>query len=413
MTRAVDTIVVGAGQAGLATARCLHERGIGHVVLERGRIGEAWRSRWDSLRLLTPNWMTRLPGYRYEGPEPDGFMNRDELVAFFEGYVRRSGLTVREGVTVRTAHRDGGRFEVETDGEHLHSENLVVATGHAAVAAVPTIMSELLDPSIHQLHSSQYRNPEALTAGGVLIVGAGASGLQLAAELRRHGRKVVVAVGRHARAVRRYRGRDLWWWLDRIGSLDVTADEVADLEAARRAPSLGLTGAGGGIDIDLGTLARDGVETVGRVLDISGTRVELGANLENDVADADRRLSRLLDRFDVFAEAGGVDARLPPSCRPPALRVSSQPVRLDLAASGITNVIWCTGFRRAYDWLDVPVLDGAGEVIHRRGVTPVPGLYVMGQRFQWRRGSHFIDGVGHDARHVVASIERRSASEAA
>lgn len=409
----VDTVVVGAGQAGLAASRSLAELGVEHVVLERGRVAEAWRNRWDSLRLLTPNWMTRLPGHSYRGSDPEGFMSRDEVVEFFEDYARMSGPAIHEGVEVTRVGRESRHFLVETDaGTHL-ARNVVVATGHAAVPQVPARPAAALDPAVHQLHSSSYRNPGLLPPGDVLVAGSGASGLQLACELRRDGRRVVIAAGRHARAVRRYRGRDLWWWLERLGSLDVTADEVGDLEAARRTPSLGLTGMDGGVDLDLGTLARSGVEPAGRVIDASGTVVRFGANLAGDTAQADRRLLQLLDRFDLHARETGIDRLLGPPARPMPLRLGSGPGSLDLAGNGISTVLWATGFRRDYRWLDVPVLDEGGEIIQRRGETPVEGLYVLGLRFQWTRGSHFIDRVGADARHVAESIARRRLSVAA
>lgn len=409
----VDTVVVGAGQAGLAVSFSLTEAGVDHVVLERGRVAETWRNRWDSLRLLTPNWMTRLPGYAYGGPNPEGFMSRDELVSFFESYARLAGPAIREGVEVTRVARESRHFLVETDAGTYLARNVVLATGHAAIPRIPARLSDGLDPAVHQLHSSSYRNPARLPSGGVLVVGSGASGLQLACELRRDGRRVVIAAGRHARAVRRYRGRDIWWWLERMGSLDVTADEVVDLEAARRTPSLGLTGVEGGVDIDLGTLARLGVQPAGRLIDASGMVVTFGANLAGDADQADRRLTQLLDRFDLHAADTGIDHLLGPPTRPVPLRPGDGPESMDLDASGISTVLWATGFGRDHRWLDVPVLGEDGEIVQRRGETPVPGLYVLGMRFQWTRGSHFIDRVGADARHVAEAIALRRSAAAA
>lgn len=407
-----STIIIGGGQAGLAAAHALSERGVDHVIFERGRIAERWRHRWDGLHLLTPNWMTRLPGYRYQGSDPDGFMARDDIVAFFEDYARRSKARIREGVNVSSVRSVGDGFVVSTNTGVHRAANVVIATGYAAEPAVPRSLSEGLNPSIRQIHSDAYRRADLLPPGGALVVGAGASGLQIACELRRQKRRVLLAVGRHARAVRRYRGRDIWWWLEATGSLSVTLDEVADVEASRRAPSLGLSGSDGGSDLDLGVLRKMGVETLGRVLGINGSRVELGSNLESDSAEADARLYRLLDRFDLYATQMGLDGELEAPVRPLPTRVPSGATVIDLAAAGITSVVWATGYRRSYHWLEVPVLDAHGEIIHHRGVTPVRGLYVLGIRFQWTRASHFIDGVGDDARYLADVIAHRTLAAA-
>ncbi len=284
---------------------------------------------------------------------------------------------------------------------------MVLATGQCGRPTVPAF-ADGLDPAISQLHAARYRNPGSLPAGGVLVVGAGASGMQIAAELAEAGREVILATGRHARAVRRYRGRDLWWWLEQIGSLDQTVDEVEDIDAARRAPSLGLTGAEGGRDIDLGTLERQGVRIAGRVLGVDGRTVDLGDNVDLDAAEADRRLLNLLDRFDDWARGRSIEDELEPPLRPVPVRVHT-PVSggVDLGAAQIGTVIWATGYRQSYPWLDVDVLDDRGEVVHRRGVTGVPGLYVLGLRFLWRRGSHFVDGVGRDAEYLADAIASR------
>lgn len=407
-----DTIVIGAGQAGLAMSRCLQDAGIGHVVLERGRLAERWRSeRWDSLRMLTPNWMTRLPGRGADVEEPDGFMSKDDLVELLESYAASFGAPVREQTAVTRVEETAAGFMVTTEaGGKLTARNVVVATGQCGRPVVPDF-AEDIDPAIEQLHAARYRNPVAHGAGGVLVVGAGASGLQIAAELAEAGREVTLAVGRHARGVRRYRGRDLWWWLDEIGSLSQTVDDVSDIDAARRTPSLGLTGAGGGRDIDLGALARGGVTLVGRVRSATGTGMVLGDNLAADAREADGRLRHLLDRFDAHAHARGLDAELDAPTRPVPVRLEAPPPRrLDLADAGITTVVWATGYRQHFPWLAVDVLDGRGEIRHHRGVTESPGLYVLGLRFQWTRGSHFLDGVGRDAEFLTESIVARADS---
>lgn len=402
-----DTIVIGAGQAGLAMSRCLRDAGVDHLVLERGRLAERWRSeRWDSLRMLTPNWMTRLPGRDPQVDDPNGFMSKDDLVGILEEYAASFGAPVREQTEVTRVEEAGEGFVVTTAAGAIAARNVVVATGQTARPSVPGF-ADRLHPAIAQLHASRYRNPDALDRGGVLVVGSGASGLQIAAELADAGREVMLATGRHARAVRQYRGRDLWWWLEQIGSLDQTADEVGDIEAARRAPSLGLTGAGGGRDIDLGTLEREGIRIAGRVLGAEGSAVEFGTNVRQDAAEADERLIRLLDRFDEWAHGSSVEAELGPPLRPLPVRLQA-PVsgEVELRSAGVGTVIWSTGYRQSYPWLAVDVLDDAGEMIHRRGVTSVPGLYVLGLRFLWRRGSHFVDRVGRDAEYLADVIAR-------
>jgi putative flavoprotein involved in K+ transport len=404
-----DTVVIGAGQAGLAMSRCLRDAGVEHLVLERGRLAERWRSeRWDSLRMLTPNWMTRLPGRDVEVDDPDGFMSKDDLVGVLETYASSFGAPVRERTEVTRVEKAASGFVVTTDSGAIAARNVVLATGQCGRPTVPEF-ADRLDPAISQLHASRYRNPDLLPDGGVLVVGSGASGLQIAGELAEAGREVILATGRHARAVRRYRGRDLWWWLEQIGSLDQTVDEVGDIDAARRAPSLGLTGTREGRDIDLGTLERQGIRVAGRVLGAEGSVVDFGDNVAHDVAEADLRLRRLLDRFDEWARTASVDHELDPPVRPLPIRVH-EPVsgRVDLAIARLGTVVWATGYRQSYPWLDLDVLDDRGEMIHRRGVTEVPGLYVLGLRFLWRRGSHFVDGVGRDAEYLADVIAGRA-----
>ncbi|MDH4118063.1 MAG: NAD(P)-binding domain-containing protein [Acidimicrobiia bacterium] len=399
MMRRHDTIIIGAGQAGLALSHQLSARGVDHLLIERGRLAERWRSeRWDSLRLLTPNWMTRLPGWELEaGENPDGFRSKDELVGLLERYARSFDAPVSENTEVTGVYPLHPGFRVETTSGRYEARNVVIATGHSADPKIPGL-ADSLDPGIRQLHSSQYRNPDDLGEGGVLVVGAGASGIQIASELAGAGRRVVLSAGRHARAVRAYRGKDLWWWLDRLGSLDETVDDVPDVEASRRTPSLGLTGSGG--DIDLGTLDRAGVTVAGRVVTGDASVVRFGTNLEEDVSTADRRLRRLLDRFDAQAAMEGLDPFLEPPSRPTPVRLPPAASELDLS-SGFGTVLWATGYCRRYPWLHVDVLDASGDVIQRRGVTSHSGLYVLGMRFQWSRGSHFVDGVGRDAEYLA------------
>jgi putative flavoprotein involved in K+ transport len=404
-----DVIIIGAGQAGLATSACLSRRDIEHVVLDRGRVAERWRSeRWDSLRLLTPRWQSRLPGHAYQGPSPDGFMSMPEVIELFERYAIASRAPVQPHTRVLSLQRFGAGYRARTDRGDLFAKEVVVATGYCDRPAVPQAAAALR-ATLCQLTPSSYRNPASLPDGGVLVVGASSSGAQIADELARSGRHVSLAVGRHIRLPRRYRGADIMWWLDRIGSLDETRRDVIDLAASLSQPSLQLVGSEPARDLDLGTLQQSGVRLCGRLLSASGASVELGEDLERNVRAADAKLTRLLDRIDchAFAEPAGTTAVDKARPRPiDAARLAS-PRRLSLVAEGITSVIWATGYERDYGWLRVPIFDARGEIAHVRGVTPAPGLYAMGLRFQHTRKSSFIDGVAADAEHIAHHIAER------
>jgi len=408
--RHTDVVVVGGGQAGLAMSRCLADRGIEHVVLERGRVGERWRSeRWDSLRLLTPRWQARLPGWRYRGPEPHGFMTRGEVVDYLEGYGRSFAAPVESGVAVTAVERDAAGFRVTTSRGSWSAGAVVVATGHCDVPFVPRLASGL-PRDVAQVVPTRYRRPDQLPDGGVLVVGASSTGVQLAAELQRSGRQVTLAAGKHVRLPRRYRGRDVMWWLDAAGFLDERADAVADLEAARRQPSLQLAGSDDHRPIDLGTLRALGVRIAGRAVRAEGGRVLFADDLAQSVAAAEGRLARVLGRIDAHVERlSAGDAPLAEPIAP--IELPPAPTALDLRAEGIRTVVWATGYRRSYPWLRLPVLDASGEIRHAGGVTPEPGLYVLGLQFLRRRNSSFLDGVGADAAalaaHLGDHVERR------
>jgi putative flavoprotein involved in K+ transport len=403
-----DTIVIGGGQAGLAMSRSLTDRGVDHVVLERGRIAERWRSeRWDSLRLLTPNWMSRLPGWRYDGPDPDGYMTAAEVTDYFARYAEASSAPVVEHCTVESVRAVADRFEVVTTCGVFGARHVVIATGWCDRPWVPA-MARRLSTGITQVTPSDYRNPTSLPQGGVLVVGASATGVQLADELRSAGRDVVLAVGSHSRLPRRYRGMDVFWWLDRIGSLDRTIDEMPDPARARQEPSLQLVGRPGGRRLDLGTLQRSGVRLAGRLDAVDGRRVRFAGDLPVTIANADRRMTRVLADIDTHIAATGLTGEVLAPDPPRNILATTSPDELDLRRSGIETVIWATGFRRSYPWLHLPVLDATGEIRQRRGVTPMAGLYVLGQRFQHFRSSNFIDGVGRDAAFVAHHLACRS-----
>jgi putative flavoprotein involved in K+ transport len=403
--RRVEAVVIGGGQSGLAMSRCLGAIGVEHVVLERGRVAERWRSeRWDSLRLLSPNWQSRLPGFRYQGPDPDGYMTMPEVVDFLGRYARSFDAPVEEGTTVLSVEPAGGGYRVTTDRGDWETSSVVIATGHCDTPFVPRIANGL-PGDVVQVVPSRYRAAGQLPEGGVLVVGASASGVQLADEIHASGRPVTLAVGRHTRLPRVYRRRDILWWLDAMGVFDESADEVFDLKASRAQPSLQLVGRPDRATLDLPVLQERGVRLVGRAMGARDGRVFLADDLVANTAAADVRLARLVQRIDIFAARTGLDGEVGPA-EPfqPFLWPAAAPDEIDLRAAGIRTVVWATGFERRYPWLKVPVLDARGEIRHEGGVTPFPGLYVIGLYFLRRRKSSFIDGVGRDAADLTAHL---------
>lgn len=408
------TLVIGAGQAGLAMSRCLTDDGIDHVVLERGRTAERWRSeRWDSLRLLSPNWATRLPGWTYWGTHPDGYMTAADLAAYLTAYAGSFDAPVEEGHDVRALRRAENGFIVRTSDVSWSARNVVLATGWCDRPRVPGF-SKRLDPAVAQITSSAYRNPDLVPDGRVLVVGAAATGVQIADELARAGREVVLAVGRHSRVPRRYRGMDIWWWLDQIGTFSTTIDEVSDPTQSRNEGAVQLVGRDDHRDVDLRALQGLGVHLTGRLTGTRGNHLTFADDLPVTTAAADGRLTRLLARIDDHIAATGLDREVLPAVIPARLLPTEPISRLHARRDRIAAVVWATGYRRPYPWLQVPVLDSNGEITQRRGITPVSGLYVLGQRFQHRRDSNFIDGVRHDAtyvaRHIASRLRHRSAA---
>lgn len=413
--RRTDVVIVGGGQAGLAMSRCLSGRAIDHVVLERGRVAERWRSeRWDSLSLLTPNWMTRLPGFQYEGPDPDGFMTAPETVVFFERYAASWPAPVETGTAVTAIEIEteinaaGDAFRVTTSHGVWRARNVVLATGYSDRPFVPGI-ADHLDGGIHQVVPSRYRHQGALPDGNVLVVGASATGLQLADEIQQSGRQVVLSVGHHLRVPRRYRGRDIMWWLDRAGILDETEQSVYDIETSRHGPSFQLVGRPDHATLDLQRLHRDGVLVVGHLTAIDGHHLRFDDDLVKTTAAADVKLASLLSRLDRLADRAAFAPFIgePEPFEPLWPEFVTAPTDLNLTAAGVRSIVWATGFRRSYSWLKIPLLDARGELIHQGGVTPLPGVYAMGLPFQRTRKSAFIDGVGADARALTAHIAAR------
>ena len=398
MTTPIDTLIVGAGQAGLALSHHLVAIGHEHVLLERGRLGQSWHERWDSLTLLSPNWMNRLPSGKAHA-EREGFLDRSRFIAYLADYARSFAAPIVEGVEVTSVERIASGFRIVTTGGEWLARSVVVATGDANVPYRP-----LPAPNgVPSLHAAEYRRPDLLPDGRVLIVGGGATGQQLAAELQSAGRDVLLSVGRHSRAPRRYRGRDIFEWLHLLGDFDRTIDQLPNVEAAKRVPLFPLSGANGGEDLGLDLLASHGIAIAGRLTRFDGTTALFADDLEQNVAKADARLHRLLDRIDGHPLAQGTVAEVRE-----LVGLSAGTMTLDVR--GLGAIVWATGYRRAYPWLHVPVFDEAGEIVHTRGITCVPGLYVLGLAYQFRRSSHFIGGVGQDAETLTRKIVAQTAS---
>ena len=399
-----DVVIIGAGQAGLAMSRCLSDRGIGHIVLERGQVAERWRTaRWDSLRLLTPNWQSRLPGFHYDGPDPDGFMSMGEVVHYLERYAESFNAPVESGTRVtRVVATDGG-FRITSDRGEWSARAVVIATGYCDLPRVPALASQI-PGDILQVTPDAYRNPSALPPGGVLVAGASASGIQIAHELRQSGRAVTIAAGTHTRMPRMYRGRDIMWWLDKSGMLDETDEHVYDVTISREQPSLQLIGTATRGTLNLAILKRLGVRVTGRMTAVDGGRVSFADDLVATTVAADVKLAALLSRLDAFAEHTRIEAGEPEPFGPIWPEFTDAPTALDLRGENIKTIVWATGFRRNYAWLQVPVLDTRGEIRHRGGITPAAGLYVIGLYFLRRRKSNFIDGVGADAEALAGHV---------
>jgi len=395
--------VIGAGHAGLAASRLLAERSLDHVVLERGEVANSWRrERWDSLRLLTPNWQTRLPGHAYTGSDPDGYMTMGELIAFLSQFASLSSVPVRTNTNVTSVTRVDGGYHVATSNGEIRCRSLVVASGACNLPSVPSIRSSI-PASIEQFTAFDYRNPGQLPQGGVLVVGPSATGVQLAAEIHQSGRPVTLSVGEHVRLPRTYRGRDVLWWMDISGIWNQRLDEIDDLTRARRLPSPQLVGTPARTTLDLNALSAMGIELVGRLAGVRDGRALFSGGLRNLFALADLKMERLLDAFDEWARLHGREAdveapqRFEPTRVPPSSRL-----QLDLRSGEIRSVVWATGFRPDYRWLQVPVVDEKGHLRHEGGVVvESPGMYALGLPVLRRRKSTFIHGIEDDARELI------------
>jgi len=396
------TVVIGAGHAGLAASHFLTGHSIDHVVLERGDVANSWRSeRWDSLRLLTPNWQSRLPGLRYDGPDPDGYMTMAEVTDFIDRFAKVSAAPVRTGANVTSVRCAADGYRVTASGAEISCRALVIASGACNRPALPPFAASVPE-SVEQRTPFDYRRPDQLPDGRVLVVGASATGVQLAAELQQSGRPVTLSVGEHVRLPRTYRGRDVLWWMDRSGVWDQRYDEIEDLTRARRLPSPQLVGSPERMTLDLNALVSMGVELVGRWAVLRDGSALFSGGLRNVFALADLKMVRLLDAFDEWARTSGRDTDVEAPERFEATRVpESTRLQLDLRSGEIRSIVWATGFRPDYSWLDVPVVDKKGQLRHDGGVVSNPGLYALGLPMLRRRKSTFIHGIEDDAREVI------------
>jgi len=405
-TERVETLVIGGGQAGLAISHHLGRHGLPHLVLERGRVGERWKSeRWDGLKFQFPNWSVRLPDFPFRHDDPDGFADLGAIVNFIDAYAAFVAPPIRCGVEVTRLSRDGAIFLARTSAGTIEAKNVVVATGPYQRAIMPDLLRD--EPELFQVHASHYLNPEQLPAGAVLVVGAGASGAQIAEELLRAGRRVFLSVGQTTRLPRRYRGHDLVWWFEQLGIFNKLPEERGPI---RVYPA--ITGAYGGHTIDYRRFAADGVTLLGRVASARERVLDIAPGLAKSLAEADLYQAAFFDMADEHARTHCLDLPEEPTARaqlpePPCV---TQPIRrLDLRAETINGVIWATGYGVDFGWIDIPAFDAAGHPLQHRGISNVPGLYFLGLQWMSRMASSFMSGVGDDAAVLAGHIAARRA----
>ncbi|OOW01116.1 FAD-dependent oxidoreductase [Pseudomonas sp. MF6396] len=402
----IDTLVVGAGQAGVAMSEHLGRLGVQHLVLERNRIAEAWRTgRWDSLVANGPAWHDRFPGLEFEGLDADAFAGKDQVAAYFETYAKKIDAPIRTGVEVLKVERNEGRpgFTVQTSTGLIEANQVVVATGPFQRPVIPPIAPQL--PGITQLHSADYHNPRQLPEGAVLVVGAGSSGVQIADELQRAGKQVYLSVGAHDRPPRAYRNRDFCWWLGVLGLWDAEG-----VQPGKEHVTIAVSGARGGHTVDFRKLAHQGITLVGLTRAFDQGVVSFEANLAENIARGDENYLALLDAADDYIARNGLDLPGEPEARHmlPDPQCLTQPIlELDLAKAGVSSIIWATGYSTDYSWLKVDAFKPDGKPQHQRGVSREPGIYFVGLPWLSRRGSAFIWGVWHDARHIAEHIVKQ------
>ena len=409
LTRNVPTVVIGGGHSGLAMSKCLADRDVDHVVLERGQVANSWRTqRWDSLRLLTPNWQSQLPGHSYDGGDPDGFMSMPEVISFVQDYADVVGAPLHTETTVTAVRAAGDGYVVVTDQGSWTCRCVALASGTCNLSSVPDF-AEAVPRTVEMVSPLEYRNPDQLDEGGVLVVGAAATGVQLADEIHRSGRPVTLSVGEHVRMPRTYRGRDIQHWMDVTGRLDERYDEVEEILRARGVASPQLVGTPERTSLDLNALTAIGVRISGRLGMIRDGVLMFSGGLRNHCALADQKLGRLLDDIDEWITSNGLDPETDPPERQPRTEVGPDPpLTLDLKNGEIRTIVWATGFKPDFSWLELPAFDYRGRLRHDGGVVDAPGVYLLGATFLRRRKSSFIHGAGDDARelsdHLVAYL---------
>jgi putative flavoprotein involved in K+ transport len=412
----VETVIIGGGHAGLTMSYCLNQVGQEPVILERGRVGERWRSeRWDSFHFQFSNWTIELPSYKYQCDDPDAFAPGHEVVRFLDRYADFINAPVRCGVTVVSVEQGSraGRYLIHSQNGTIEAANVVIATGPFQRPVIPPV-SAYVPPEVFQVDSTKYRNPDGLPPGAVLVVGAGSSGCQITEDLTQSGRRAYLSVGRHRRVPRRYRGQDFSWWSSAMGILDQTVDTLPSPEA-KNWPLPLLTPANGGHDVDLRRMAADGVTLLGRLQSLSGTRFIVTPDLKDSLAKGDVWFTDYKKSVDDYVTRTGMDVPKesqvegvaePKECSNPILE-------LDLKAAGITSIVWATGFRYDFDWVKLPIFNDTGEPVHRRGVTTLPGIYFLGMRWLYKRKSHFMlkAGPAEDAAYLAEHIKTSGKSD--
>jgi putative flavoprotein involved in K+ transport len=412
-THHYSVIVAGGGQAGLSISYYLKEAGIDHLVLEKSTVTHTWRSqRWDAFCLVTPNWQCALPGYPYRGDDPHGFMKKDEIIAYLDGFIAMVDAPVLEHTEVKRVKRGAdGRYNVSTSNGEFTADHVVVASGGYHTPIVPR-MAARLPAGIEQIQSSQYRSPEALPDGAVLVVGSGQSGAQIAEDLHLAGRKVHLAVGEAPRCARFYRGRDVVDWLADMHYYDMPVEQHPLREGVRDNTNHYVTGRDGGRDIDLRRFALQGMELYGRLEDLRDGCLQFAPNLIENLDSADDTYNRINASIDAFIDKQGIAAPRG-AVYEPVWRPNGERTSLDLAASGITSIIWCIGFTPDFSWIDAPVFNGRGYPAHTRGITPQAGLYFIGLPWLHTWGSGRFSGVARDAAYVVDAVRASLASVSA
>ncbi|MEM7706168.1 MAG: NAD(P)/FAD-dependent oxidoreductase [Pseudomonadota bacterium] len=401
----VTTIIIGAGQSGLAMSHSLARQSVEHVILERGRVANTWRTeRWNSLRLLTPNWQSRLPGHEYHGTDPHGFRTLIETIRFFDDYARKTGAPIETLTTVLSVKRLRNGYRVQTDRGDWECLCLVLANGAMTLPALPEVAADR--PScLQSLAIPDYKRPCDIVGASVLIVGASASGVQLAEELALAGRNVFLSVGEHVRVPRRYRGHDILWLMNAAGYFDHSIADVDDLSRVRTLPSFQLVGSTTGRSVDLNRLQKLGVKIVGRLTAFRGGRALFSGNLHNVCRLADLKMQRLLRTLDAWIDESLPQSRSLGGAFPnPTLVPDNPELVLDLKAAGIDSILWATGLKPDYSFLDLPVFDARGRLMHDGGVVGAPGVYVLGLPFMRTRKSSLIDGAADDAKALAAHL---------